>query len=43
MSPKLTVERLRAYKGLEHISDTAAKQVIEAMRVLSVLAFVRYK
>jgi len=41
--PEFTIERLRAYKGLEHISDIAARQVIEAMGFFQCLASVFIK
>ena len=41
-SSKLTVEKLRSYKGLSHLSDEAAQKVVQSLKIFAHIAFRLY-
>jgi hypothetical protein len=38
MNNKFTIEKLRSYKGLGHLSDKTAKQIMDTLKTFSILA-----
>ncbi len=41
-STKMTIEKLRSYKGLSHLTDEAAQKVIQSLKMLAQVAFRLY-
>jgi hypothetical protein len=42
MNTKFTIEKLRSYKGLGHLSDKAAKHIIDTLKTFSIISHEQY-